>query len=58
MDRITGSSDMDPQKLKTALQQAIEKQDLELNDSAGRVEWEWRSFLLPAQKVPKMTKVS
>jgi radical SAM superfamily enzyme YgiQ (UPF0313 family) len=58
MDRITGSSDMDPQKLKTALQHAIEKQDLELNDSAGRVEWEWRSFLLPAQKVPKMTKVS
>ncbi len=58
MDRITGSSDMDPQKLKTALQHAIEKEDLELNDSDGKLGWKWRSFLPPAQKVPEMTKVS
>jgi len=58
MARITGSSDMDPQKLKTALQHAIEKEDLELNDSDGKLGWKWRSFLPPAQKVPEMTKVS
>jgi radical SAM superfamily enzyme YgiQ (UPF0313 family) len=46
MDRITGSSDMDPKKLKTALQHAIENGDLELNDSDGEVGWRWRSFLL------------
>jgi radical SAM superfamily enzyme YgiQ (UPF0313 family) len=58
MDRITGSGEIDPKKLKTALQHAVENGDLELNDSDGKVGWKWRSFLLPAQKVPKMTKVS
>jgi hypothetical protein len=36
---------MDPKKLETALQHAIENGDLELNDSDGEVGWRWRSFL-------------
>jgi radical SAM superfamily enzyme YgiQ (UPF0313 family) len=50
MDRITGSSEMDPQKLKTVMQHAVENGDLELNDSDGNVGWKWRSFL-PPQKL-------
>jgi radical SAM superfamily enzyme YgiQ (UPF0313 family) len=49
MARITGSRDMDPKKLETALQHAIENGDLELNDSDGEVGWKWRSFL-PSSK--------
>ena len=50
VDRITASSDMDRRKLKAALQQAIEKEDLRLEKSDGKVEWKWRSFL-PSQYV-------
>ena len=58
MDRIIGSSEIDPKKLKSALQQAVENEDLEINNSDGTVQWKWRSFLPPEQKVPKIPKVS
>jgi radical SAM superfamily enzyme YgiQ (UPF0313 family) len=47
MNRITDSSDMDPQKLRTALKHAIENGDLQLNDSSGEMRWKWRNFLSP-----------
>ena len=50
IDRIKGSSEIDPKKLKPALQHAVENGDLELNDSEGKVGWKWRSFL-PPQKL-------
>ena len=57
MDRITGSSDMDPQKLKPALQHAIENGDLEFNDSAGEIGWKWRSFLPPPKNFKTMNAI-
>ena len=45
MDRITASIDVDPQKLKAALQHAIQSGDLELRDREGKMSWRWRSFL-------------
>ena len=47
MEGLTDSNEMDPKKLKIALQCAIENGDLELNDNGGRVGWKWRSFLPP-----------
>ncbi len=47
MDRIKGPSDSDTQVLETALQQAVENGDLELNESEDAVRWKWRSFLPP-----------
>jgi len=52
MDRITASSDIDRRKLRAALQQAIEKGDLKLDNSDGKVGWKWRSFL-PSQYFQK-----
>ncbi len=52
IDRATRAGDMDSQKLKATLQQAIEKEDLELNQGDGRLAWKWRSFL-STQKTPK-----
>ncbi len=52
MDRIAGSSELDPKKLKSALQQAVENEDLEINNSEGRVGWKWRNLLTP-QKFQK-----
>lgn len=49
MDRIAGLSEIDPKKLKPALQQAVENEDLEINNSDGTVGWKWRSFM-PAQR--------
>jgi len=45
MDRITASIDIDPQKLRAALQQAVQNEDLELRDSEGMMSWRWQSFL-------------
>ena len=58
LDRIKGPSDSDTQVLQTALQQAVENGDLELNESEDAVRWKWRSFLPPEQNVPKMPKAS
>jgi radical SAM superfamily enzyme YgiQ (UPF0313 family) len=54
IDRITRSSGMDPDKLKVALQQMIENENLKLNHRNGKFRWEWDNFL----EVPKMTKVN
>lgn len=43
IDRITRLSDMDPNKLKVALQQVIEDGNLKLNDKDGKLRWEWES---------------
>ena len=45
IDRITRSSDMDPGRLKAALQRAIADGNLKLNHTGGRLRWEWESFL-------------
>ena len=49
MDRITGSSEVEPKKLKIALKHAVENDNLELIDSDGKVRWKWRSFLPPQE---------
>jgi radical SAM superfamily enzyme YgiQ (UPF0313 family) len=54
IDRITHSSDMDPNKLKVTLQRVVEDGNLKLYHKDGKLKWEWDSFL----QVPKMTKVS
>jgi radical SAM superfamily enzyme YgiQ (UPF0313 family) len=54
IDRILGSSDMDPNRLKVTLQQVVENGNLKLIHRDGALRWEWDSFL----QVPKMTKVS
>jgi radical SAM superfamily enzyme YgiQ (UPF0313 family) len=54
IDRITRSSDMDPNKLKVTLQQVVEDGNLKLNHRDGKLRWEWDSFL----QVPKMTKLN
>ena len=41
MDRITRSSDMDPNKLKVTLQQVVENGNLKLNHKDGQLRWEW-----------------
>jgi radical SAM superfamily enzyme YgiQ (UPF0313 family) len=63
IERITHSSDMNPNKLKVTLQQVVKDGYLKLNQKDGKLTWEWDSFL-PTQKilqnkgkVPKMTKV-
>jgi radical SAM superfamily enzyme YgiQ (UPF0313 family) len=43
MDRITRSSDMDPNKLKVTLQQMVENGNLKLNRKDGTLRWEWES---------------
>ena len=43
MDRITRSSDMDPNKLKVTLQQVVENGSLKLNHKDGKLRWEWES---------------
>jgi len=43
MDRITRSSDMDPNKLKVTLQQVVENGNLKLNHKDGTLRWEWES---------------
>ena len=43
MDRITRSSDMDPNKLKVTLQQVVENGNLKLNHKDGQLRWEWES---------------
>ena len=43
MDRITRSSDMDPNKLKVTLQQVVENGNLKLNYKDGKFRWEWES---------------
>jgi len=45
INRITASGDVDPRKLEAALQQAVEKGDLKLDNGGGKVAWRWRSFL-------------
>ena len=54
IDRISGSSEMDPSKLKVTLQQVVEDGKLKLIRRDDKLKWEWDSFL----RVPKMTKVS
>ncbi len=54
IDRITRSSDMDPNKLKVTLQQVVEDGNLKLNHRDGKLRWEWDSFL----QVPCMTKLN
>jgi hypothetical protein len=54
IDRIEGSCEMDPNRLKVALQQVVEDGNLKLIHRDGALRWEWDSFL----QVPKMTKVS
>jgi radical SAM superfamily enzyme YgiQ (UPF0313 family) len=54
IDRITRSSDMDPDRLKATLQQVVEDGNLKLNQKGDELRWEWDSFL----QVPKMTKMS
>ena len=41
IDRIVGSSDMDPNKLKVALQRVAENGNLKLIRRNGRLRWEW-----------------
>jgi radical SAM superfamily enzyme YgiQ (UPF0313 family) len=43
LDRITRSSDMDPNKLKTTLQQVVANGNLKLNHQDGQLRWEWES---------------
>lgn len=43
MDRITRSSDMDPDKLKVALEKVVENGNLKLNHREGQLKWEWES---------------
>ena len=43
MDRITCSSDMDPNKLKVTLQQMVANGNLKLNRKDGMLRWEWES---------------
>ena len=43
LDRITRSSDMDPNKLKVTLQQVVENGNLKLNHRDGQLRWEWES---------------
>ncbi|MBW2481927.1 MAG: B12-binding domain-containing radical SAM protein [Deltaproteobacteria bacterium] len=45
IDRITRSSDMDPGRLKAALQQAVADGNLKLKLKGDRLRWEWESFL-------------
>jgi hypothetical protein len=45
IDRITGSSGMDPNTLKVTLQQVVENGNLKLNHRNGRFRWEWESAL-------------
>lgn len=45
MDRITASTDMDRQKLKAALQHAVQNGDLALRGAEGKMRWQWHSFL-------------
>jgi anaerobic magnesium-protoporphyrin IX monomethyl ester cyclase len=47
VDRITRSSDMDPNRLKVALQQVVEDGNLKLIRRDDKLRWEWDSFLLP-----------
>jgi anaerobic magnesium-protoporphyrin IX monomethyl ester cyclase len=54
IDRITRSSDMDPNRLKVTLQQVVEDGNLKLIRRDDKLRWEWNSFL----QVPKMTKMS
>ena len=44
MDRITRSSDVDPNKLKVTLQQVVENGSLNLNHRDGMLRWEWDSY--------------
>jgi hypothetical protein len=43
MDRITRSSDTDPNKLKVTLQQVVADGNLKLNRKDGTLRWEWES---------------
>jgi radical SAM superfamily enzyme YgiQ (UPF0313 family) len=43
MDRITRSSEMDPNKLKVTLQQMVANGNLKLNRTDGTLRWEWES---------------
>ncbi len=43
IDRITRSSDMDPDKLKVTLPQVVENGNLKLNHKDGTLRWEWES---------------
>ena len=43
MDRITRSSDRDPNELKVTLQQAVADGNLKLNHKNGTLRWEWES---------------
>ena len=45
MDRITAPKGMDPQKLKAALQHAVQNGDLEFRGGEGKMSWQWHSFL-------------
>ena len=45
LDRITRSSDMDPNKLKVTLQKVVENGNLKLNHRNGQFKWEWESVL-------------
>jgi hypothetical protein len=48
IDRITRFNDMDPNKLKVTLQQAVENRNLKLNHRDGKLRWEWQDHLLAA----------
>jgi len=43
MDRITRSSDMDPNKLKVTLQQVVADGNLKLNHKDDTLRWEWEN---------------
>jgi hypothetical protein len=43
IDRITRSSDMDPDRLKATLQQVVEDRNLKLNHKGDELRWEWES---------------
>ena len=44
IDRITRSSDVDPNQLKVTLQQVVENGSLRLNHRDGIPRWEWESY--------------
>jgi radical SAM superfamily enzyme YgiQ (UPF0313 family) len=54
MDRITDSIDIDSQKLKAALQHAIQNGDLELGGRDGKMRWQWRSFIAPKEESKRL----
>ncbi len=56
IDRITRSNDMDPNKLKVTLQQAVENRNLKLNHRDGKLRWEWDSFLPHKKNITKSYK--